>query len=52
MPHYIWIVKAYSIRDGGWFRVNILGTFRSEEAAWTAAEQILYYTEVFKTIAF
>ena len=31
MPHYVWIVRAHSPRDGGWVRV--LGSWRSEALA-------------------
>ena len=59
MAHFIWIVKAFSPRDGGW--VRMFGAFRSEEAAWTAVTLFWdmmvragdYQTiKVVKTIAF
>ncbi len=36
MARYVWIVRAFSPRDGGWVRV--FGSFRSEQLAWNAIE--------------
>ena len=41
MAHYIWIVKAYSPRDGGWVRMHFLyDFFLNEEDGWKAVEML------------
>ena len=59
MAHFVWVIRAYSPRDGGW--VLFLGHFPREEDAWNAVtlfwdlmvEASDYVTvDVVKTIAF
>ena len=56
--HYVWVVRAFSQRDGGWVRV--FNQFRDEELAWTAValfwdmmvEEDFLTVEVIRTISF
>ena len=61
MPHYMFIIKALSPRDGGWVRFLPDSNFKSEEIAWEAI-QIFWHmmvvagdyvtVDVVRTIAF
>lgn len=64
MPRFVWVIRAFSPRDGGWIHfqgVQPLGHYDSEFDAWTCCElfwglMVLsgdYVTlDVVKTIAF
>ena len=50
-PRYAWVVKAYSLREGGW--VRIFNNFKTEELAWEAVQlfwEMLVLQGDYKTI--